>query len=266
MDSWQWLFLEYRRTKRRAGRKSLFLEPNGGFQHPTHLASADDGSGRLFVAEQAGRIRIVKNGAIVSTPFLDISARIGSTAGTKGLLSIAFPPDFVNKQHFYVNYTTSSGYLVIARYHVSSNPDVADPNSEQVVMMDGPFPDHYGGELSFGPVDGYLYFGIGTGSGGSPDNLGQDLTVLRGKVLRIDVETGNPATYTSPRAQIPMSAIQTRDTRFGRSVSGTRGGPLLIARQPIITSPMSGKAHAKRLITSPPVSGRGKLRLEYYGR
>jgi glucose/arabinose dehydrogenase len=75
---------------------------------------------------------------------------------------------------------------------------VADPNSEQVVLTDGPFPDHYGGELSFGPLDGYLYFGIGTGSGSSPDSLGQDLTVLRGKLLRIDVETRNPATYTIP--------------------------------------------------------------------
>jgi uncharacterized repeat protein (TIGR01451 family) len=108
-------------------------------------------------------------------------------------------PDFANKQHFYVNYTTSDGYLVIARYFVSStSPDVADPNSEQVVLKDGPFPDHYGGELSFGPVDGYLYFGIGTGSGSSPDSLGQDLSVLRGKLLRIDVETGAPATYTIP--------------------------------------------------------------------
>ncbi len=88
--------------------------------------------------------------------------------------------------------------MVISRYHVSSNPDVADANSEQIVLSDGPFPDHYGGELSFGPFDGYLYFGIGTGSGSSPDNLGQDLSVLRGKFLRIDVETGSPATYTIP--------------------------------------------------------------------
>jgi uncharacterized repeat protein (TIGR01451 family) len=175
-----------------------FSKPIAGFQHPTHLASAHDGSNRLFVVEQAGRIRIVKNGAILSTPFLDITTRVGSTTGTRGLLSIAFPSDFANKQHFYVNYTTSAGYLVIARYQVSSNPDVADPNSEQIVLIDGPFPDHYGGELSFGPVDGYLYFGIGTGSGSSPDSLGQDLGVLRGKLLRIDVETGNPATYTIP--------------------------------------------------------------------
>ena len=175
-----------------------FAKPLAGFKHPTHLASAHDGSNRLFVVEQAGRIRIVKNGAILSTPFLDLTARVGSTSGTRGLLSIAFPPGFENNQHFYVNYTTPEGYLVVARYQVSTNPNVADPNSEQIVLIDGPFPDHYGGELSFGPMDGYLYFGIGTGSGSSPDSLGQDLSVLRGKLLRIDVETGNSATYIIP--------------------------------------------------------------------
>jgi uncharacterized repeat protein (TIGR01451 family) len=175
-----------------------FSKPTAGFIHPTHIASAGDGSGRLFVVEQAGRIWIVKNGVIQATPFLDITARVGSTTGTKGLLSIAFPPEFATSKRFYLNYTTADGYLVIARYHVSADPDVANPNSEQVVLRDGPFPDHYGGELSFGPLDGYLYFGIGTGSGSSPDNLGQDLRVLRGKLVRIDVETGNPATYTIP--------------------------------------------------------------------
>ena len=175
-----------------------FSKPIAGFTHPTHVASAFDGSGRLFVVEQAGRIRILKNGLVQSTPFLDIAARVGNTSGTKGLLSVAFPPAFATNQQFYVNYTTSDGYLVIARYYVTSNPDVADPNSEQIVLMDGPFPDHYGGELSFGPLDGYLYFGIGTGSGSSPDSLGQDLSVLRGKLLRIDVETASPATYTIP--------------------------------------------------------------------
>jgi uncharacterized repeat protein (TIGR01451 family) len=175
-----------------------FSKPIGGFKHPTHLASARDGSGRLFVVEQAGRIRIIKNSTVLTTPFLDITARVGSTTGTKGLLSVAFPPDYAHNQHFYVNYTTSSGNIVVARYGVTSNPDVADASSEQIVLTDGPFPDHYGGELAFGPLDGYLYFGIGTGSGSTPDSLGQDLTVLRGKVLRIDVETGNPPTYTIP--------------------------------------------------------------------
>jgi uncharacterized repeat protein (TIGR01451 family) len=183
-----------------------FSQPIGGFTHPTHLASARDGTGRLFVVEQPGRIRIIENGALLPTPFLDITARIGYVPGSQGLLSVAFPPDYATKQHFYVNYVIPSvgcnycdGALVIARYHVTANPDIADANSEEVVLTDGPFPGHWGGELAFGPFDGYLYFGLGTGGDEqAPDNLGQDLSVLRGKIMRIDVETGDPATYTIP--------------------------------------------------------------------
>jgi uncharacterized repeat protein (TIGR01451 family) len=178
--------------------QTSFANPIGGFHQPTHVAVAGDGSGRLFVTEKTGVIRIVRDGA-VPTPFLDITGRPG-TQGNQGLLSVAFPPGYASRQHFYVNYVTSSNTVVIARYRVTANPDVADPNSEQIVLTVGPFEtsgNHFGGELAFGP-DGYLYFGVGTGNGGAPDNLGQDLTVLRGKLLRIDVETGNPATYTIP--------------------------------------------------------------------
>ena len=138
-----------------------FGQPIGGFTHPTHLASAPDGSGRLFVLEQPGRIRIVKNGALLATPFLDITGRLGTVVGSKGLLSVAFPLDYASKQHFYVNYVDSSGDLVVARYRVTSNLDVADANSEEIVLNSGPYPDHWGGELAFGPLDGYLYFGFG---------------------------------------------------------------------------------------------------------
>jgi glucose/arabinose dehydrogenase len=183
-----------------------FGQPIGGFTHPTHLASARDGSGRLFVVEQAGRIRIIKNGALLPTPFLDITARLRPVGGSKGLLSVAFPPGYADKQHFYVNYIVSpvgcsvdcGGSLVIARYHVTANPDIADANSEEIVLNAGPFPDHWGGELAFGPLDGYLYFGLGTASSEDAIGLGQDLSVLPGKIMRIDVETGNPATYTIP--------------------------------------------------------------------
>ncbi len=176
-----------------------FAQPIGGFTHPTHLASARDGSGRLFVVEQPGRIRIIKNGALFPTPFLDITGHLGTVVGSKGLLSVAFPLDYASKQHFYVNYVDSFGNLVVARYRVTSNLDVADANSEEIVLSSGPYQDHWGGELAFGPVDGYLYFGFGTGGTPTgPDALGQDLSVLRGKILRIDVELGNPATYTIP--------------------------------------------------------------------
>src|SRR5689334_11003858 len=96
-----------------------FSKPIAGFIHPTHVASAFDGSGRLFVVEQAGRIRLVKNGVLQNAPFLDITPRVGNISGTRGLLSVAFPPGFQAKEHFYVNYTTSDGHLVVARYHVS---------------------------------------------------------------------------------------------------------------------------------------------------
>jgi uncharacterized repeat protein (TIGR01451 family) len=183
-----------------------FEQPIGGFTHPTHLASARDGSGRLFVVEQAGRIRIIKNGALFPTPFLDITAHIGPVAGSKGLLSVAFPPDYAVKQHFYVNYIVPpvgcsvgcGGILVIARYHVTANPDIADSNSEEIILSDGPFPDHWGGELAFGPLDGYLYFGLGSGAPGDSNNVAQDLSVLPGKIMRIDVGTGNSASYTIP--------------------------------------------------------------------
>jgi len=177
-----------------------FSKPIGGFIHPSHLTSAGDGSGRLFVVEQAGRVRIVKNGVLLATPFLDIRARVGNTSAGTGLVSIAFPPDYVSKGHFYVNYTTASRYLIVARYTVTSNPDIADANSEQIVLTDGPYPGHYGGELAFGPLDGYLYLGIGTGTAPMPDSLGQDVTSLHGKLIRIDVETGNPVTYTIPQS------------------------------------------------------------------
>jgi uncharacterized repeat protein (TIGR01451 family) len=174
--------------------------PIGGFHHPTHLAVAHDGSIRLFVTEQSGVIRIIKNGSILDTPFLDITGRPG-TVGDQGLLSVAFPPDFANKKHFYINYVTAANTLVVARYNITSDPDVADPNSEQIVLSVGPYQNsasHFGGELAFGPLDGDLYFGLGTGSGGAPNAMGQDTTVLFGKILRLDVETGNPATYTVP--------------------------------------------------------------------
>ena len=177
-----------------------FTAPVGGFHHPTHITTARDGSGRLFVAEQSGLIRTVKNGVILQTPFLDITGRAGAQ-GDQGLLSVAFPSDFIIKRHFYVNYVTSTNTLVVARYHVSPDPDVADASSEQIILSVGPYDNsssHFGGEIAFGPSDGFLYVGIGTGSGGAPSNLGQDVTSLQGKMLRIDVETGDPTTYTIP--------------------------------------------------------------------
>ena len=174
--------------------------PVRGFSLPVGVTNADDGSGRIFVVEQGGRVRIVKNGALLAAPFLNISNRV-STGGERGLLGLAFPPDYARKGYFYVNYTNTAGNTVIARYRRSAtDPDAADASGEQVVVtIAQPFENHNGGQLAFGPRDRLLYVGMGDGgSGGDPGNRAQNTQELLGKILRLDVETGRPYTYTVP--------------------------------------------------------------------
>lgn len=167
-----------------------------GFRSPTYITSAKDGSNRLFVVEQPGRIQVVQNGQVLPTPFLDISSRVKS-GGEQGLLSIAFPPSYADKGYFYVNYTNTAGNTVIARYRLTSDRNAADPSSEQILLtIDQPFANHNGGQIAFG-ADGYLYIGMGDGgSAGDPQNNAQNPDSLLGKILRIDVESG--AAYTIP--------------------------------------------------------------------
>jgi glucose/arabinose dehydrogenase len=173
-----------------------------GFSSPVHITHAGDGSGRIFVVEQAGIIRIIKNGNILPAPFLDITGRVLSTGSEQGLLSVAFPPGYSSKGYFYVNYTAiqGNGDTVVARYRISGDPNIADPNTEQILLtVDQPFANHNGGLLLFGP-DGYLYIGMGDGgSGGDPLKNGQNPGTLLGKMLRIDSES-NPgnAPYVIP--------------------------------------------------------------------
>ncbi len=182
----------------------IFLTPvTSGLSLPVHITNAGDGSGRLFIVERAGRIRIFKNGTLLGTPFLDITAIVQDAGSEQGLLNVAFPPGYgVSKNHFYVYYVNNSGSLVIARYQVSAgNADVAADTTEQILLTI-PHPgqsNHNGGQLAFGPNDGYLYAGTGDGGGGDdvPNNA-QNPNVLLGKLLRLDVETGNPVTYTVP--------------------------------------------------------------------
>ncbi len=172
-----------------------------GVSQPVHIANAGDGSGRLFIVERGGRIRLFKQGSLVGTPFLDIADRVSAGGSEQGLLSVAFPPQYASRGRFYVYYTDLAGNIVVARYFLTGNPDVADPNSEQIVLTI-PHPahtNHNGGQLAFGPQDGYLYAGTGDGGGGGdPDENAQDPASLLGKLLRIDVETGDPLTYTIP--------------------------------------------------------------------
>lgn len=160
-----------------------------GFIQPTHIAGAGDGSGRVYVVEQAGRIRILTPGVgVAEPPFLDIRDRVGC-CGERGLLSVAFPPGYAQKRHFYVDYTDTNGDVTISRYNLAGSGR-ADPASEFVILKipHHEFPNHNGGQLAFGP-DGYLYIGVGDGgSEGDPHGNGQNTMVLLGKLLRIDVE------------------------------------------------------------------------------
>ena len=166
----------------------------GGLQKPLGLATAGDGTGRLFVVEQAGRIQVVQNGQMIPALFLDITSRVGSRANEQGLLGLAFHPRFVENGFFYVNYTDLNGDTVIARFQVSpDDPNRADPGSEKrLLSIPQPYPNHNGGAVEFGP-DGFLYLGLGDGgSAGDPQGNGQSLDTLLGKILRIDVDNGDP--------------------------------------------------------------------------
>ena len=181
---------------------------SGGLDKPDYVTHAGDGSGRIFIVERAGSIRIYKNGALLPTPFLSITNRVESLSfEERGLLSVAFPPSYTVKGHFYVYYTGHNGDLVIAKYGLTGDPDVADSVHETIVLTIGhPNLNHNGGQLQFGPDDGYLYLATGDGGGGGdvPNNA-QTHNVLLGKMLRIDVETEKPVTYTVP-ASNPYTA------------------------------------------------------------
>jgi glucose/arabinose dehydrogenase len=183
-----------------------------GLDNPTDITNAGDGSDRLFVVEQGGRIQIIENGELLATPFLDISERI-SSGGERGLLGMAFPPDYGSKGYFYVNYTDTNGDTVVARYAITDDPNIAAPDSEEIVLtIDQPFPNHNGGQLAFGP-DGYLYIGMGDGGGaGDPLNNAQNPQSLLGKILRIDVESGGTP-YAIPESN-PFLAQNDPDDLF----------------------------------------------------
>jgi len=162
-----------------------------GVANVVQVTHAGDGTGRIFVVQQAGYVRLVIGGVLQATRFLDIHTKVVA-GGEQGLLSIAFPPGFAAKQYFYVNYTRAGdGATVISRIPVSADPNVANPAGEQVLLViPQPYANHNGGQLAFGP-DGYLYIGMGDGgSSNDPQGNGQKMSTLLGKLLRIDVESG----------------------------------------------------------------------------
>jgi len=162
-----------------------------GIPGPVYL-TAPPGDPRLFIVEQQGRIRIVKDGTLLPAPFLDIQAKV-LDGGERGLLSMAFHPQYAQNGFFYVNYTDVAGNTRIERYHVGATPDIADPASAFLVLgFVQPYSNHNGGHVLFGP-DGMLYIPTGDGgSGGDPQNRAQNPDSLLGKLLRINVDGGSP--------------------------------------------------------------------------
>ncbi len=183
---------------------SAFPDPAGfkweevvsGLKRPVGVVSASDGSGRLFIIEQAGRILIYDGQQLLDTSFLDIRGRVGSSGSEQGLLGLAFPPDYMDSGAFYIDYTDLNGNTVVSRFQVSSDPNQASGGSENPVLsISQPYQNHNGGHILFGP-DGFLWIATGDGgSAGDPQGNAQRTDNLLGKLLRVDV---SQQPYTIP--------------------------------------------------------------------
>jgi glucose/arabinose dehydrogenase len=165
----------------------------GGLVDPINVASAHDGTGRLFVVERVGTIRIIENGEVLEEPFLDLTALVKTDFLEQGLLGVAFHPDYETNGRFFVYYSeyATNGNHTLVEYTVSEDdPNVANPDSARLLFsLEDPFFNHNGGTILFGP-DGYLYVTIGDGGmAGDPYDNAQDLSTLFGKILRLDVDS-----------------------------------------------------------------------------
>ncbi|MEO5914902.1 MAG: PQQ-dependent sugar dehydrogenase [Luteolibacter sp.] len=185
-----------------------------GVENTVDIQNAADGSNRLFLVRQNGIIRILKNGALLPTPLLDVSGKIALNGeqGEQGLLGLAFPPGFAQKKCFYVYYCRSGdGATVVSRFRMSTDPNVALPNSEEILLVTPKQEtNHNGGQLAFGP-DGLLYISIGDGGGaGDPDHNSQNLANRLGKILRIHVDQNSPGLPYGIPAANPFATSTTR--------------------------------------------------------
>jgi glucose/arabinose dehydrogenase len=168
-----------------------------GLSSPVFLTAAPADTSRLFVVEQGGRVRIIRNGVLSTEIFLDVRTRV-QAGGEEGLLSIAFHPSYAQNGYVFAYYTNTGGDIRVVRFRLSPDPDSLDPASgDTILAVPHPvFANHNGGQINFGP-DGFLYAGLGDGGGGGdPDNNGQDLGARLGKLLRVDVNGALP--YTIP--------------------------------------------------------------------
>ena len=193
-----------------------FEELVGGLSRPVGVTHAGDGSGRLFITLQTGQIIIYDGSNILPVPFLDLSPVIGC-CGERGLLGLAFHPNFEGNGSFFVHYYSPANEVVIARYQVSAGLNHADPQSAEILLrVPQPFQNHNAGQLQFGP-DGYLYIALGDGGGaGDPGNRAQDLGTLLGKILRIDVDSGDP--YAIPPTNPFVNASGARPEIWSRGL------------------------------------------------
>src|SRR3972149_1862431 len=205
-----------------------------GLDFPLYLITAPGDNNRLFIVEKGGLLRIIRNGTLLGTPFLDIRNLV-STGSEQGLLGLAFDPNYVTNGRFYVSYTDTAGDSRIVRYLVSGNPDVAQAAPDRVLLtIDQPFANHNGGDIVFGP-DGYLYIGMGDGgSGNDPQGNGQDLSDLLGSLLRSAVRPQGDYPLPGDTPFISQPAARQELWDFGlrnpwRFSFGRQAGDLYIA-------------------------------------
>jgi glucose/arabinose dehydrogenase len=194
----------------------------GGFSRPVAVRAAGDGSGRLFVVEQGGRIKVVRGGEVLEEPFLDIASRVESGGNEQGLLGLAFHPGFADNGSFFVNYTynppgSGPDSTRVSRFTVAAgNPERADPASERVVLeFAQDFSNHNGGDLHFAP-NGSLYIASGDGGGGGdPNDRAQKLDTLLGKLLRIDVDAAEPYAVPSDNPFVGVAGARPEIWAYG---------------------------------------------------
>ncbi len=187
-----------------------------GFSSPLYVTNAADGSGRLFVVEQTGKVRVVRGRTIAPGAFLDVTSLV-STGGERGLLGLAFAPDYKTSGRFYVDYTDARGNTVVARYVASppssDTPKLAGPT--RLLYIQQPYSNHNGGCIQFGP-DGMLYVGMGDGgSAGDPENRAQNLASPLGKMLRIDV---SGAKYSAPKDNPYPTAVYPKNIIWAKGL------------------------------------------------
>jgi glucose/arabinose dehydrogenase len=186
-----------------------------GLDFPLFLTAAPGDQTRLFVVEKTGRIRVIRNGTLLALPFLDMSAKV-SNGGEQGLLGLAFHPGYASNGRFVIYYTDPSGDTRVSVFQVSSNAEVADPASEQIILtVNQPFSNHNGGMVVFGP-DGKLYIGLGDGgSGGDPQGNGQNRNTLLGKILRLDVSSTGQASVPATNPFVGQAGARPEIWSYG---------------------------------------------------